>query len=223
MNIQLHLSATTDASRVYASCDFASRDFAIRASAATEFASLATAPCDSRRKSHGDVSAARHIAAQRGFSLIELMVTIAIVAILISVALPSLTDTIARNRIASSANDFIAGLNYARTEAIRTNHHAGVCPSASGIACDGAWGDRWIVYTGEPNKPTVLKLGEFSEKDKFISETPSAITFDARGMLATAPNAFELRPAQCGAGKPLRRLFNVQRTGNVSMTPGACL
>lgn len=159
-----------------------------------------------------------------GFSLIELMVTIAIVAILLSVALPNMSDAIARSRIASSANDFIAGLNYARTEAIRRNGIAGVCPTASGVACDGAWGDRWLVFFGEPGKPTVLSIGEFSDRDQFTSELPTnSVTFNARGMLTTAPNAFELRPVECGAGKPMRRLFSVHRTGNVSITPGACL
>jgi type IV fimbrial biogenesis protein FimT len=215
MKSHLHFSTTANAS--HASHASASRDYAAQAAAQIAVSR------HSRHILRVTSSVDSPAATQRGFSLIELMVTIAIVAILISVALPSLTDTIARNRIASSANDFIAGLSYARTEAIRTNHHAGVCPSASGVACDGAWGDRWIVYTGEPSKPTVLKQGEFSEKDQFIAESPAAIAFDARGMLATAPNAFELQPVQCGAGKPMRRLFSVQRTGSVSMLQGACL
>lgn len=160
-----------------------------------------------------------------GFSLIELLVTIAIVAILISVALPGMGDVIARNRIASSANTFLAGLSQARIEAIRRNGPAGVCPTSSGLACDGAWGERWIAFTGDPMKPTVLTLGEFSDKDSFTADSPTlkSVMFDQRGMLASSPSSFELHPTACAAGKPMRRLFNVQRSGNVSMQSGACL
>lgn len=163
--------------------------------------------------------------ATRGFSLIELLVTLAIVAILVSVALPSMGDAIARNRIAASSNAFLAGLSHARTEAIRRNSTAGVCPSSSGFACDGAWGERWIAFVGSPMKPEVLTLGEFSDKDSFTADSPALknVLFDARGALVSSPGGFELHPKACNAGKPMRRHFNVQRTGNVSMLPGNCL
>lgn len=172
---------------------------------------------------HVCTPAARSSHAARGFSLIELLVTIAIVAILAGLALPSIADTITRNRIASAANDFIAGLNYARTEALRRNGPAGVCPSASGVACDGAWTDKWIVFSGTSDAPTVLRQGEFNAKDSFTSGlNTNLIQFDARGMLATNPDVFRLKPESCAAGKPMLRVFNLRRTGSLSVSKGDC-
>src|SRR5690606_10966940 len=56
-----------------------------------------------------------------GFSLIELMVVVAVVAILAVVAYPSLTSVVNSNRLASNANELVASLQHARSEAIRGN------------------------------------------------------------------------------------------------------
>ena len=86
----------------------------------------------------------------RGFSLIELMVTIAVVAILAVVAMPSLVSVVNGNRLTAQANEVMASLQQARMEAIRRNRSVTVCRSTDGTTCAGAgrW-NRWItVATG---------------------------------------------------------------------------
>lgn len=88
---------------------------------------------------------------QQGFTLIELMVTVAVVAILVGVAVPSFQGAVNGNRLASSANELVASLQTARMEAIRRNRRVVVCASANANAgqdatCANANIDGWITF-----------------------------------------------------------------------------
>src|SRR5690606_7896913 len=85
-----------------------------------------------------------------GFTLLELMVVIAIAAILLALALPSFTSTLRSNRVATSTNELLATLSLARSEAVRNTRGAGVCTSADGGACGGDWDSGWLVW-GDSN------------------------------------------------------------------------
>lgn len=82
-----------------------------------------------------------------GFTLIELIVTIAVAAILLGVAVPSFQETIKNNRMAANVNEFIAALNLARSEAIKRGVPVTVC-KGNAAACNNAarWDDGWIVF-----------------------------------------------------------------------------
>ncbi|GAA5185069.1 Tfp pilus assembly protein FimT/FimU [Niveibacterium umoris] len=85
---------------------------------------------------------------QKGFTLIELMFVMAVTAILMAIAVPSFSDLIARQRIASAASDFSTDLALARMEAMRRGGRATVCASTDGTTCAGgtAWRTGWIVF-----------------------------------------------------------------------------
>ena len=83
---------------------------------------------------------------QSGFTLIELMVTMAVLAILAVVAVPGMTMLINGNRLSGMNDELTASVQLARSEAIRRNAPVTMCGSADGTTCAAgtAW-NRWIV------------------------------------------------------------------------------
>jgi type IV fimbrial biogenesis protein FimT len=79
-----------------------------------------------------------------GFTLMELLVTIAIASILLSVAIPSFTPTIASNRLTTYANELVTALNLARSEAIKRNQPVTIRHNGN---TSGAWESGWTVFT----------------------------------------------------------------------------
>ena len=83
-----------------------------------------------------------------GLTLIELMVTVSILAILMAVAIPSFQSMIASSKLTTATNDFMATLGQARSEAIRRGSRVTVCKSADGSQCvtTGDWEQGWIIF-----------------------------------------------------------------------------
>ena len=72
--------------------------------------------------------ASRLRSASKGFTLVELMVTVSVLAVLVGLALPDLRSFLVSNRLSSDVNGLIGLLNYARSEAIVRNQNVVVCP-----------------------------------------------------------------------------------------------
>jgi len=92
----------------------------------------------------------RSLPRQRGFTLVELMVTIVVLGVLLAVAVPNFQSMIRRNAVASASNSLLADMSYARTEAITRGTIVSICPSSDGVACTDSGTDYesgWLVYT----------------------------------------------------------------------------
>ncbi|RMD78761.1 MAG: prepilin-type N-terminal cleavage/methylation domain-containing protein [Gammaproteobacteria bacterium] len=83
-----------------------------------------------------------------GFTLVELMVTLAVAAVLVTLAVPGFGTLIRNNRLATAANAFAASLSLARSEAVKRAAVVGVCKSADGQTCTsaGGWEQGWLVF-----------------------------------------------------------------------------
>jgi type IV fimbrial biogenesis protein FimT len=89
-----------------------------------------------------------------GFTLIEMMVTVAVLAILMAIAVPSFTNVMRRSDVTSATNALLADISYARSEAANRHTTVSICPSSNGTSCtdDTAYETGWIVYTYEAGK-----------------------------------------------------------------------
>lgn len=165
-----------------------------------------------------------------GFTLVELVVVVAIAAILAAIALPSFNDSIVRNRLASQTNELVAGLSLARTAALELNTGGGFCAANdSQDGCGGSFANGWIAWA-DANRNNVLDAGEIratgqvSAKDALVGIT--AIRFDGRGRRQTpAPNvaaSMTMRPTDCPTGKEFNRTLTVSAVGSVTVTKGNC-
>ncbi|MGY0503795.1 GspH/FimT family pseudopilin [Luteimonas sp. e5] len=162
-----------------------------------------------------------HMKQQAGFTLVELMVTIAVLAILVGIAMPSFRDTMRSNRLVSATNDLTSALALARTEAIRNTRGAGVCASTAGTACDGSdWSNGWMVW-GDANgngsfdatDPVLRYFQGKADTLRVTGPAASGLRFDRRGRLA-ATQSLSLQPRDCGS-RPMKRSLTVSRTGQV--------
>jgi type IV fimbrial biogenesis protein FimT len=112
----------------------------------------------------------------KGFTLIELMVTIAVAAILVGIAIPSFTNLIVSNRLNTIATEMVDAVSFARSESVKRNSPVVFCrvASATATACntDTLW-THWAILSGTD----VIRRGEVNSHNSTI-EVSSDLTDD---------------------------------------------
>lgn len=148
------------------------------------------------------------LARARGFSLVELMITVLVVAILTAVAWPNFRDFMHRNTVTTQANQVLAALQYARNEAVSRRYPTAVCASASTTstppACDGgsSFENGWMVWRDSSLSGTPSYSATATPADELlrVTSTQTGVSIRSFGGSGTANLiAFDQRGAVIGA------------------------
>ncbi len=165
--------------------------------------------------------------APKGFSLLELVITLAIAAIVVGVAAPSFSSMIQDNRLSSQSRDIISALNLARSEAIKRGTRVALCKSANSSDCttDGNWAQGWIVFVdGDEDRArndddeTILRVhGSLAGNNSLIGNR------NVEDYIAYAPDGRSVQPGTlslCDSRKDndKGRAIRISFTGRVELS-----
>lgn len=138
----------------------------------------------------------------RGFTLVEMAITVAVLAVLLGLSAPLFTAMINGNRLTGNANELVAAVLIARSEAIRGNVRTSLCQSADGASCSNAspW-QGWIVFADANGNNTadageIVRAGIIEAPVQVLSSASvtnagTRITFRADGLAYAGNNLLE--------------------------------
>ncbi|HEY6484016.1 MAG TPA: GspH/FimT family pseudopilin [Steroidobacteraceae bacterium] len=163
----------------------------------------------------------RRGATECGFTLIELMVTLTIAAILTALAVPSMRTFLQNDRLWTQATSMVMSINSARNEAIKQDIAGGmlVCPSTDALTCNVAspWDQGWIVLSSAAGSTPVMSVPALPTGSTLKELTgQTTITFQSTGMAAAAAG-FTLCDSR---GAAFARYVQVTIYGSVTTTTG---
>ncbi|MEX0707723.1 MAG: GspH/FimT family pseudopilin [Woeseia sp.] len=157
----------------------------------------------------------------KGFTLYELMVTLAVGAVIVSFGVPGFSSMVQNNRAVTHSNDLITALNLGRSEATRRGVAVQVCSSTDGATCSGStdWSTGWIVR--RPGGDVLRAWSERSGGAGVLTANVSQFQFQGRGALASAPlPVLEVRLPDCSGDQGRDIAVNV--AGRISVARVAC-
>lgn len=169
----------------------------------------------------------------RGFTLVELMVTLAVGTILVVTTVPAYTSMTERSAVASSVNAFVGELRYARSEALKRSANVSICPTANSLDCNNAtspWmpsgSSEHMIFvdndgdgTFDTSDDEVLKLipAVFGSVNVSATGGEKFFSFSRKGIM-TVPNP----NLQFSASSSNQRCLSMTLTGRSSVEHGAC-
>ncbi|MEE9494788.1 MAG: GspH/FimT family pseudopilin [Gammaproteobacteria bacterium] len=164
-----------------------------------------------------------------GFTLVELMITIAIAAIVMTIAVPSFNTTIQNSRITTQTNEMVSAINLARMEAIHRGTNVSLCASSNQSSCTGSndWSVGWIVYEDSVAAGATTTVAEVIRVWGAMEGSPSMTASNSATFIRYQSNG------TLGAGRTLtheisgctntqQRVISISAAGRVSTAAASC-
>lgn len=152
---------------------------------------------------------ARTVRAQRGLTLVELMIALTVFAIICFAAAPSFSGMLARHRTNNVAMDLANALSLARSEAVKRN-------TSVSVAASGVWATGWNVTAGAEN---VRAYGPY-DSISITASGGSTMSIGNDGRPATGSQTFQVTPPSSAGATPI--CVQLSGTGRVAMVSGTC-
>ena len=170
----------------------------------------------------------------RGFTLIELMVTILVLGIFMAIAMPDFTAVIENDSITNMSNDLITSLNMARSEAIKRDVPVSVCATADNTysSCGANWDLGWIVFVNPTGGSVLsntaaaplLRTIAVTNQNATISTAPAVdiITYNGSGFTATSSSNVTFTVKATGCTTDSGRSIALNAVGHPVVTNISC-
>ena len=163
---------------------------------------------------------------QSGFTLLEMVVTTAIIGIVMAFAVPALDTFIKNDRLTTQINTLVGHLAYARSEAVLRHQPIILCASDSMTTCSasGNWANGWILFVDADNSSSfnagedILRVRQaLSGSNTLTSSTGGMIIYDQRGFSPNTNGVFSLCDDR---GATEMKSLTISKTGRVRQGGG---
>lgn len=165
---------------------------------------------------------------QRGFTLVELVVTVALVAVLANLALPDFSETLRQWRRDSATRALSSDLQLARTESIKSSRRITMCPSTNGTSCSATneWRNGWILFVDDGVTDLAYDAGERVLKvvgaqagiaSLLSSGGVQTLQFLPNGLMSVGNTTFTVLPSDATTATLVNRV-GLSRVGRATVT-----
>jgi type IV fimbrial biogenesis protein FimT len=176
-----------------------------------------------------------------GVTLIELLTTLSVAAILTTMAVPSFQNMLSTNRVAGLTNELSAALQLARSEAVKRGRAISLCKSSTvtnaspTCSTSANWQDGWLIFvdyspTGSTNNgngtldinETLLRVGQPASGNSITagSNFTNSLTYRRTGTISATGDDAARTLSICVA--PNKRELLIKKTGQIKITKSTC-